>query len=198
MTKFKAGDLIKISRRGSNWNHDGHMDYLIGTTQTVVRATSDRVIIRNNGARHSIPEWYLKPSEIELVTKGGDMPKPYQRKTYKLIKELPELKKGALLQEKCDDGTQDFKALDDDFVKYTNEHGKRVFEYPRQAVENEPSYFVEVFKVTPQYMTREELDQWEEFKLAQAKPRRAKRTIAKPPKAVKAKKPARATKAKAA
>lgn len=116
--------------------------------------------------------------ELELVTKGGDM-KPTQRKTYKLMKELPELKKGALLQEKCDDGTQDFKVLDEAFVKYSDEHGRKDFKYPRQAVENEPGYFVEVFPVTPAFMTQAELDQWDAFKKAAAKPAARKPRVAK-------------------
>lgn len=105
--------------------------------------------------------------------------KSTQRKTYKLIKELPELKKGALLQEKCDDGTQDFKVLDEAFVKYSDEYGRKDFKYPRQAVENEPVYFVEVFAVTPAFMTQAELDQWDAFKKAAAKPVSRKPRVAK-------------------
>ncbi|AZI61818.1 hypothetical protein RQN9TF_12530 [Rhodococcus qingshengii] len=101
-----------------------------------------------------------------------------KRRTFKLTKELPELAKGALVQEKCDDGDQDYTVLDQSFIKYEDEHGRKTVTYPRKAVEDEPNYFVEVFAVEPAYMTQDELDQFEAFKISAKKP--AKRTAKAP------------------
>nr|WP_218680377.1 hypothetical protein [Rhodococcus qingshengii] len=101
-----------------------------------------------------------------------------KRRTFKLTKELPELTKGALVQEKCDDGTQDYIALDNSQIKYALEDGRKSLTYPRKAVEDEPNYFVEVFAVEPAYMTQDELDRFEAFKISTKKP--AKRTAKAP------------------
>jgi hypothetical protein len=98
---------------------------------------------------------------MEQVTEGGDMKKPYQRKTYKQLKDTVTVKRGAIWQEACDDGTQEYVLL-------TTEHNKDPRNtqciYDRSLVENDKKHFAEVFQVEPQYMTREELDQWEAFK----------------------------------
>lgn len=119
--------------------------------------------------------WPYKASDLTLFNNGElDM----KRRTFKLTKELPELIKGALVQEKCDDGDQDYTVLDQSFIKYEDEHGRKTVTYPRKAVEDEPNYFVEVFAVEPAYMTQDELDQFEAFKISAKKP--AKRTVKAP------------------
>ncbi|MGR6521655.1 hypothetical protein ACU5JM_08470 [Rhodococcus erythropolis] len=120
--------------------------------------------------------WSVDIEQLEPITEGGDQVK---RRTFKLTKELPELTKGALVQEKCDDGTQDYIALDNSQIKYTLEDGRKSLTYPRKAVEDEPNYFVEVFAVEPAYMTREELDRFEAFKTNRA----GKKSSARPVKA---------------
>ena len=89
------------------------------------------------------------------------------RKTYKLIKDTPTMVKGAILQEKCDDGTQPYIMLNKNtHDKYADGADRKI---KRSLVEDAPNWFVEVFQVEPQYMTREELDQWEAFKGGKAK-----------------------------
>jgi hypothetical protein len=90
------------------------------------------------------------------------------RKTYKLLKDLPEHRKGLVVQEACDDGDQEYVSLThdasivvDDYARF---FGDNVIKFSRKAVEDQPQWFVEVFEVEPQYMTRDELDQWEAFK----------------------------------
>ncbi|WP_218747432.1 hypothetical protein [Rhodococcus sp. FH8] len=109
--------------------------------------------------------WPYKASDLTLFNNGELNVK---RRTFKLTKELPELTKGALVQEKCDDGTQDYIALDNSQIKYTLEDGRKSLTYPRKAVEDEPNYFVEVFAVEPAYMTQDELDRFEAFKTTKA------------------------------
>ena len=99
--------------------------------------------------------------------------KPYQRKTYKQRKDSVTVKKGALWQEACDDGDQEYVLLDKAFSKDTAGNGVHKI-YTRSLVEDDPKNFVEVFKVEPEYQTREELDLFEEFKRSRAKVRVAK------------------------
>lgn len=73
------------------------------------------------------------------------------------------LKKGALLQERCDDGTQPYDLLDSSQSSIKGSVGGRHSVVDRKLVEDQPEWFVEVFKVTPEYMTREELDKYKEF-----------------------------------
>ncbi|WP_154100358.1 hypothetical protein [Rhodococcus sp. YH3-3] len=117
---------------------------------------------------------FFTEADLQPINYGVTIMK---RRTFKLTKELPELTKGALVQEKCDDGDQDYTVLDQSFIKYEDEHGRKTVTYPRKAVEDEPNYFVEVFAVEPAYMTQDELDQFEAFKISAKKP--AKRTSIK-------------------
>ena len=73
---------------------------------------------------------------------------------------------------------QDYIALDNSQIKYALEDGRKSLTYPRKAVEDEPNYFVEVFAVEPAYMTQDELDRFEAFKISAKKP--AKRTAKTP------------------
>lgn len=98
---------------------------------------------------------------LEIVTEGGDV--KHQRRTFKQLTETVTVKKGALWQEACDDGTQEYVLLNDAFNK--DSRAQKI--YNRSLVEDDPKHFVEVFSVEPQYMTREELDRWEVFRNAQ-------------------------------
>ncbi|MBM4646581.1 hypothetical protein GS464_29695 [Rhodococcus hoagii] len=84
----------------------------------------------------------------------------HQRKTYKQLKDSVTVKKGALWQEACDDGTQEYILLDQSFNKDPRQT-QRI--YDRALVEGDEKNFVEVFKVTPEYMTRDEVERWEAF-----------------------------------
>lgn len=101
--------------------------------------------------------WYVPTKYLKKV----DMDKP--KRTFKLLKDTPGVKKGALFQEQCTDGTQPYELITPEYSKSTTDGRKRT--YPdRSLVENQPSWFIEVFQVNPQYMTQAELDQFEEFK----------------------------------
>lgn len=103
---------------------------------------------------------------------------PGQRRTFKLIKETPKTRAGALFQEQCDDGTQPYILITPEFNK-----GGRVSEQitHRELVEDQPKWFTEVFKVHPEYMTREELDAWEAFKKSTVKKLVARKAAPKRP-----------------
>lgn len=167
MTKFKIGDQIIGNKLANSY----------GITREGWRGVVTEVGGRWFSAQALDGETNfstLDPDNFNLITNGEI---PMKRRTFKLTKELPELTKGALVQEKCDDGDQDYTVLDQSFIKYEDEHGRKTVTYPRKAVEDEPNYFVEVFAVEPAYMTQDELDQFEAFKISAKKP--AKRTSIK-------------------
>ncbi len=62
------------------------------------------------------PIQYIKAEDGRHGTgKDVDM-----RKVYILLKDTPELYKGAVLQEQCNDGTQDFECISEESEKFTN------------------------------------------------------------------------------
>lgn len=95
-------------------------------------------------------------SKLEPVT---DQPAK-QRRAYMLIKDAPTIRKGAVYQEQCDDGTQPYELLDLAYSKVNHSHVIK----DRKLIEQQPKWFTEVFKVTPEYMTAEELERWNAFK----------------------------------
>lgn len=174
MSRFKIGDVITGT--------GGTRQYSFTTdraTMKVVNLLSDDDIkvelIANPDYPSEVGNTYDVASEhFKLLTEGGA---PMARRTFKLTKDTFELKKGALFQEACDDGDQEYVLLDksflahDDFDTYFNgQHPSS----SRKAVEESPSFFVEVFKVSPEYMTRPELDQFEAYKAAQT-PKRGRK-----------------------
>jgi hypothetical protein len=152
MAKFKKGDRVRVTdpnsayfgERGTitdsrnGWSGDPH------EVLTIQLERGDGVNLYNR--------------KFTLVSEGE---KVMGRRTFKQLREDPTVKAGAIWQEACDDGDQEYVLLN-----YETHHkgGTRVHISERELVENQPKWFVEVFQVTPQYMTREELDQWEAFK----------------------------------
>lgn len=162
MSKFRVGDPVRILSGPD-------MDHMIGDVGTIVMHDGSRLIPYTVRVRGKSRLGAYDPEELELITKEGGA--TVARRTFKLIKDTPTLTKGAILQEACDDGTQEYVLLSSDFDK---DHGSQPSIYNRALVEEQPSWFVEVFAVEPQYMTREELDQWEAFKVKSATARKAK------------------------
>lgn len=77
-------------------------------------------------------------------------------RTYRLLKDAPSVRAGAIFQESDNDK---YMLISPEFIRFGT--GAAI---DRGAVESQPDWFVEVFKVTPEYMTAEELSQWEAFK----------------------------------
>lgn len=93
------------------------------------------------------------------ITSNGD--KPMAKRTFKQLKEDATLKAGALWQEECEDGTQPYSMITPESFKSTGESSYSID--TRSLVEDNPTWFVEVFKVEPEYMTQEELDRYHTF-----------------------------------
>lgn len=164
MARFKVGD--KAIMRG-----DGCTDADPGDIVTVEGIDGDKVTFRGPSGSICWCYAYGKQGDhrLELVTNGGTNVKSHRR-TFKLLKDMPGYSKGDLFQEQCDDGTQPYSVFG-----YNNLDAKYELAN-RSLVEDNPSWFVEVFQVEPQFMTREELDQWEAFK---AKPKKETKAAAK-------------------
>ena len=63
------------------------------------------------------------------------------RVKYKLLKDTPEIKKGGIVQEQCDDGTQDFEFIGDKKFKVV---GSENIVYARKIVTSQPKWFERV------------------------------------------------------
>lgn len=152
MTKFKVGDRVRINAT--------HADRGKLATVTIGGNDTDRVHFRLDDGRE---DWW-SGQLLELVTSNSKENKPMGRRTFKLIKDTPTVKKGALYQEQCDDGTQPYQVitLDSDLDRSAGQYAPNTI-IDRKLVEEAPTFFVEVFKVEPEYMTREQLDAYQAF-----------------------------------
>ena len=78
------------------------------------------------------------------------------RKKYILLEDSPELKKGAILEEKCDDGNQGFKCISG----VTHDKHKDIdwdeVSYSRNTVIKSPKWFGEIktLDLTPEQYTK--------------------------------------------
>lgn len=88
------------------------------------------------------------------------------KRTFRLIKDLPDATAGALFQQMeksiYSTGAGDnssryyYTSITPELIK--GESTQSIYDDP-SAVEEEPEYFVEVFKTIPDYMTREEREE---------------------------------------
>lgn len=191
MSKFEVGDKAVMMGGGCSTAS-------IGETVTITGVSSKRVefVTSSGGTCWCYHPDYLEDDHyLQLTTKGD---KPMARRTFKQLVETPTVKKGAIYQEACDDGTQEYRLLDKAFNKDVTPE-RSIWNsgniYNRSLVEDNPKMFVEVFKVTPEYMTQEELNIWTAFNKA-ATPAQRKATkrvkvskngkrLGRPPKATK-------------
>ncbi len=67
------------------------------------------------------------------------------RLRYRLIKETHELRKGAIVEEKCDDGDQEFQVLDKKYEKHPGDWG--TITVGRMAVIREPEWWERVVMI---------------------------------------------------
>lgn len=147
MSKFEVGDKVRVISQDND-----HVSTIAFVSDNL--SFPYKLSTANSGWLNAYAD-----RELELViTKEGT--KPMARRTFKLLKDTPDVKKGALYQEQCDDGTQPYELL----TKGNHTDGDASSVYvTRSIVEDQPQWFVEVFKVTPEYMTKNELDKWNEF-----------------------------------
>ena len=81
------------------------------------------------------------------------------KKQYILLKDSPELKKGAILVEEYDEGNQDFNCLDRSSWKQKDIDFEEVV-YSRNTIMKNPDWFQEIY---PVYLTKEQLKKVEKL-----------------------------------
>lgn len=169
MSKFKVGDRVRVVKGHDNAGFIGtilDIPNANGTYSGYVFSDDEdkRMPNPNNNVFHE--------DELELVTNNEG--EKTMRRTFKLLKDTPGVNKGALYQERCDDGDQPYDLISLDSRKGSN---KDLIGFEdRTLVEDAPEWFVEVFKVEPEYMTREELDRYHVF-LKGKKPTKAVKPV---------------------
>ena len=85
------------------------------------------------------------------------------KKQYILLKDTPELKKGAIFVEECEDGNQDYITDDLKFVKFLKvweENDTYKLTYFREEVEKNPEWFKEI---VPMYLSPEQVKKVKKF-----------------------------------
>lgn len=142
MTKFKAGDRVRLKQG---------VETGLGKDHEVLRTWEEGFTYPWTGYFGVDDSW------LELITSKETT--VMARRTFKQLKEDPTIKKGALWQEMCEDGTQAYRLLD----SQSHKAGDRPEITDRKLVEDQPEWFVEVFKVEPEYMTAEELERYKAF-----------------------------------
>lgn len=74
------------------------------------------------------------------------------RKRYRLLKDTPAVKKGAIYEEECEDGTQPFRCITPEYVKFKGYEDHRFS--TREVIENNPEWFE---RVEPLYVPASKL-----------------------------------------
>lgn len=148
MSRFKVGDRVSIVRclAHSGFEYMCEHRHCIGSVVTIEEDDNSRMYqytVTGNGF-----SW--DDGELELVKEGEGK---VGRRTFKQIKESDTVKKGAIWQEACDDGTQEYVLLDPTYHKA----GERVMIEARHLVEGQPKWFEEVFPATENWLTKDEL-----------------------------------------
>lgn len=175
MSGFEVGDRVRVLSGPDEGDHVGDILTIQGHDdhRYPKQEASKRLYYTKPGE-----QGVYYPDELELVKTKGD--KPMGRRTFRQLKTDYRTKKGATWQEQCEDGTQPYELITPEYGLADSGHQIAPVSQ-RNLIEDNPEWFVEVFKVTPEYMTQAELDSWEAFKKAAtpAKRKYTKRTTTK-------------------
>lgn len=107
-------------------------------------------------------DWYWTPEMLEPINKEEE--KRMGRRTFRLVKETAEFKKGTLVQEACDDGDQEYRVLNDTGAKFDDLDDYDLPKaFSRKTVEENKAFFEEVFPVEPAFMNAAELEAYQGF-----------------------------------
>lgn len=158
--KYKVGDTVRINSK------DGASSYMVGCTAKVSR------VVRSEFYAYHLEGYCDRfcEKELDLVKRG----KTTMRRTFRALKDGPEFKKGALFQEACDDGDQEYKLLDEDHMSEAassdwGDYYSGDLTLTRNTVEDQPKWFEEVFPISDEYVTKDELSAFRKFKLSLTK-----------------------------
>jgi hypothetical protein len=163
MSKFEVGDLVRVVWCRQCEERNCQHIKIFGGNPTEINYVFESSEGMYNLEGDSECNWYDSELELSQENNEGSV-KMSGRRTFKLVVNLPNVKKGALFQEKCDDGDQDYVLLDNSYQKYDYQGEGGLEAQPRGAVEKESKFFVEVFSATNEYLTEDELKAWKAFK----------------------------------
>lgn len=145
--KFKVGDQVRVVGKSKSFHF-----FDIGDIVEIVAIGQSIVDCKKGDLYQIIHANDIEPVTSSKVTKIT----PYMRKKYMLLKDTPETKKGAIFEEMCDDGTQDFQMITPEFNKFSTPG--EVFEW--EVVTNNPKWFKEVTLI---YVAKEQVKKVEKF-----------------------------------
>jgi hypothetical protein len=132
---FEVGTRVRIRESSKYWRENSVTNprYVEGT----ITHTGSWIHVEwDNGEANS-----YQPRDL-LVVGNSTTNKPRQKKLYRLVKESLGLKKGTVVREMCNDGTQDFEVING-----VGDVDRSVAEYDvlkRSLVVDNPSWFEEV------------------------------------------------------
>lgn len=167
MSKFNVGDRVKL-RDYSKYEFPSYKDQICTIT-----SVNPNIKCEWSDNRHSTlsvdGDYCFGAYKVE--DNNGE--KPMTRRTFKLLKDTADYYKGLLVQEACDAGDQEYaslnhgeKVIKDDISHFFDDNTVR---YSRKTIEEQPNWFVEVFKVEPEYMTEVELTNYKAFLASKTK-----------------------------
>lgn len=155
--KYKVGDKVWVREDLKEEDYDecfatSEMVKLAGKVVTISKVREDmkRYYVQETGTWNWTDEMFVTNSKEKQPVK----------RTFRLLKDTPTIRKGAILQEQCTDGTQPYELITPEFIKGTDD---RTTTIDRSLVENQPQWFVEVFEAVPKFMTKEELAKYNAF-----------------------------------
>lgn len=157
MSKFKVGDRVKITDHLSNTESLGAYctnPGWAGRHGVITRQERDTYF----GVEVDDDWYWFHKNSLKLIKGEQTM----GRRTFRLLKESLDLKKGAIVQEKCDDGDQDYTVLDLKYQKFEDGNYTEI-DFSRNTVENNPKWFEEVFPLVPEYGNKAELEAFKKF-----------------------------------
>lgn len=166
MAKFKKGDRVRYIRDTEYYGVNyGGVNY--GDVGVIDENGSDApYCLFDTAIQRRVA--FLE-DELELVTNSKGATIVSERRTFKQLKDSYHMTKGALWQEECDDGTQPYKVINASEV-YKGKDTRNTTAPDRTIIEEQPDWFVEVFKVHPEYLEKGEIEAWEHFRKTYKKP----------------------------
>jgi len=133
MTKFKVGDRVRQFTTSSK-----DTGVIIEATYSQNRGTY--TLLYDKDGSKSMHHWH--DNELELITsKSKKEEKSMTRRTFRQLKDSVTIKKGAIFQEQCEDGTQPYELITPEFYKGNLTPGTIK---DRSLVEGQPEWFEEV------------------------------------------------------
>lgn len=148
--RFKVGDrVIFLGEREGVVVKGDYYNRELGKDAVDVRRDDN---LQGAGVNNS---YMFCATDLKLITNSNTNT---MRKRYQLLKDSYDMKKGAIYEEECEDGTQPFRLITKEFYKFSP--GSTNIISDRAVVENNPEWFREV---KPLYVPADKVEAVEKF-----------------------------------